>query len=270
MGRIIFFGCSYTQYGWPTWANVIGYDQGVEYHNFGLAGIGNVGIRHRIIEANTKLKFTDEDKIFILWSSWSREDRIRKQNWVTPGSVFNAGNPEFNNYFIKRYWSFDNDIVKNATAIHIANQLFGKNIYWQGSAFELATNEAFATNFDSKTQKLVDFYLQLLPTIPVYNFEINDDAHKPFKIIQDCHPDPITHMDIVKQWIYPELGLELKESTIELFTELNNNIEKHMCTVYQPNTGKTIEFTNRLINVKYPTLYDNCTDHYNIIEDELD
>lgn len=267
MGRLIFFGCSYTQYGWPTWANVIGYDQGIEYHNFGIAGLGNVGILHRIIEANAKLKFNNEDKIFILWSSWSREDRIRKQNWVAAGSVFNARNPEYSNYYIKRYWSFDNDVVKNATAIHIANQMFGENIFWQGSAFELATNEAFATKYDLETKKLVDFYLNLLPKIQVYNFEINNDADKPFKIIQDCHPDPITHMNIVQKWIYPQIGFELKDSTIELFTSLNNSVEKHMKTVYKPDTLKTIQFTNNLINLKYKTLFDNCIDHYSIIDD---
>lgn len=266
MGRLFFFGCSYTQYGWPTWANVIGYDQGVEYHNFGIAGLGNVGILHRMIEANAKLKFKDDDKILILWSSWSREDRVRKQNWVTTGSVFNSGNPEYNNYFIKRYWSFDNDVVKNATAIHIANQMFGKNIYWQGSAFDFATNEAFATSFDLNSQKLVDFYLQLLPDVPVYHFEINEDDRKPFGIIQDCHPDPVTHMNIVKDWLYPQLGLELKESTIEVFTNLNKDIAKHLRSVYRPSIEKTIDYTHKLITLKYSTLYDNCIEHYNIID----
>lgn len=265
MSRLIFFGCSYTQYGWPTWANVIGYDQGVEYHNFGVAGLGNVGILHRLIEADKKLKFQPEDKIFILWSSWSREDRVRNQNWVAAGSVFNANNPEYNNYYIKRYWSYDNDIVKNATAIQIANQMYSKNIFWQGSAFEFGTNEAYITKFTPQSKKLADFYLNMLPKIPVYSFEQTET--KPFGIIVDCHPDPLTHMKIVEEWIYPQLEYVLKDSTKELFSELNLQIEKYMKTVYKPDTLKTIQFTNNLINLKYKTLFDNCIDHYNIIDD---
>ncbi len=265
MSRLIFFGCSFTQYGWPTWANVIGYDQGVEYHNFGISGLGNVGILHRMIEANNKLKFTDDDKIFILWTSWSREDRVRDQQWVAAGSVFNSNNPEYSNYYIKRYWSYDNDIVKNATAIKIANDLFHKNIVWQGSAFELAINEAFITNVSKKSKELVDFYTAMLPEIPVYTFELVE-TDKPFGVIPDCHPDIKGHMNIVKDWIYPKLGLTLNSTTVELFNELQTCVENHVKTVYKPNVPKTIEYFNRLVDIRYKTLFDNCIDHYNIIE----
>jgi hypothetical protein len=265
MSRLIFFGCSFTQYGWPTWANVIGYDQGIEYHNFGVAGLGNVGILHRMIEANAKLKFTDEDKIFILWSSWSREDRVRDQNWVAAGSIFNANNPEYSNYYIKRYWSFHNDIVKNATAIKIANDLFQKNIAWQGSAFEIATNEAYMTKADKGSTELWEFYSKMLPELPVLLFELGN-LERPFGIIPDCHPDIKGHLSIVRDWVYPQLGLTLKQTTIDLFDELQLNVENYVKTIYKPDIPKTIDYFNRLVELKYSKIFDNLTDHYNIVE----
>lgn len=266
MGRIIIFGCSYTQYGWPTWANILGYDLNKEYHNFALPGLGNVGIMHRMIEADAKLKFTDEDEIFILWSSWSREDRVRDRNWVCAGSVFNAGNPEYNNYYIKRYWHIDNDIVKNASAIIAANKMYGKYIRWQGSAFELGVNEAAITRRNEQTMELFDFYSQQLPFIPSYNFE-RTDYQKPYKVVQDCHPDIKQHLDILQEFIYPCLGIEIKQSTIDLFTELHNDVEEKVKVTFKPTVEKTIRIYEKIAAYKYQDLFKNRHDYYRIIDD---
>ena len=53
--RIFTFGCSWTRYVWPTWADIIKYtDQKPEVHNWGKPGIGNVGILYRMIECDLK------------------------------------------------------------------------------------------------------------------------------------------------------------------------------------------------------------------------
>ena len=48
-GRLFVFGCSFTKYYWPTWADIIG--QEFEYYeNWGEIGSGNLRIAHRITE----------------------------------------------------------------------------------------------------------------------------------------------------------------------------------------------------------------------------
>ena len=40
--RIFTFGCSFTNYLWSTWANILGYEfREAEFYNFGKSGAGN-------------------------------------------------------------------------------------------------------------------------------------------------------------------------------------------------------------------------------------
>ena len=41
MKRLITFGCSFTDYSWPTWADIIALDREVEYENWAIGGGGN-------------------------------------------------------------------------------------------------------------------------------------------------------------------------------------------------------------------------------------
>jgi len=95
MKRLFTFGCSYTSYSWPTWANLLSIDCD-EFYNWGLAGLGNRAIAERVIEAHQRHTFTKDDVIIIQWSShlrndWYHEHSLpeRRSNWKTAGSIFN-------------------------------------------------------------------------------------------------------------------------------------------------------------------------------------
>ena len=49
--RIFTFGCSFTDYIWPTWANIIAYDLNIPFHNYGRGGAGNQFIFNTIMQA---------------------------------------------------------------------------------------------------------------------------------------------------------------------------------------------------------------------------
>lgn len=95
MKRLFTFGCSYTSYCWPTWADFLSteYD---EFQNWGLSGIGNRAIAERIAEAHAKNQFTKDDTIIVQWSTHLRNDwwhmtslPDRPGTWKTSGSIFN-------------------------------------------------------------------------------------------------------------------------------------------------------------------------------------
>lgn len=95
MSRLFAFGCSYTSYSWPTWANLLSFEYD-EFYNWGLAGLGNRAIAERVAEANVRYKFTREDTIIVQWSSHIRNDwwhqtslPERHAGWKTAGSIFN-------------------------------------------------------------------------------------------------------------------------------------------------------------------------------------
>ena len=86
--RLFTFGCSYTEYIWPTWSDVLAHDLDCdEAHNYGKAGMGNQGIACRLIEANRKHSFQPEDIICIVWSSWTRVDLLKDEMSFTRALV---------------------------------------------------------------------------------------------------------------------------------------------------------------------------------------
>jgi hypothetical protein len=244
MPRLFTFGCSFTQYGWPTWADIVAYDRNIEYHNYAIAGMGNVGIAHRIVEADLKHQFREDDEIFILWSSWSREDRVRDKNWLTAGSVLRNNNPHYDRSFSKKYWDFNNDIVKNSTAIITTNRLFKDLIKWQASAFDFFTTEdgVAATNNDTKI--IMKLYNTELPKLKV----VNCTTVNPFKVVQDSHPDIVGHLKIA-EIVYNDLNLKLKPSTIEIFSQLQTDLE----SVFKPGDSfeTILRKVNKVLMVKY-------------------
>lgn len=98
--RIFTFGCSFTSYAWPTWADLLG-EEVEHYENWGLSGIGNRAIAERVVEAHIKNKFTKDDIVVVQWTTHLRHDFYNQSptclperllGWKTSGSVFNYHN----------------------------------------------------------------------------------------------------------------------------------------------------------------------------------
>jgi hypothetical protein len=99
MKRLFTFGCSFTEYAWPTWANLLSL-QFDYFENWGYRGIGNRGIAERVAECSLKNKFTKDDVIIVQWSTHLRNDWYHVHNlpdgrpagWKTSGSMFTNNN----------------------------------------------------------------------------------------------------------------------------------------------------------------------------------
>ena len=99
--RLFTFGCSFTQYIWPTWADILG-KEFAYYENWGQSGSGNHYIFYSLIECIERNKITSNDTVIIMWSSSDREDRYINNTWQTPGGL---GNQTFyNKNFIENYY----------------------------------------------------------------------------------------------------------------------------------------------------------------------
>lgn len=92
MSRLFTFGCSFTNYKYWTWANILGtqYD---EFQNWGQAGAGNSFIFHSVMEADQRYRFGPGDTVIVCWTDIMREDRyIESRGWITLGNVAWADN----------------------------------------------------------------------------------------------------------------------------------------------------------------------------------
>ena len=213
--RVFTFGCSFTQYWWPTWANIIATDLGIPAQNWGIGGVGNVAIQHRMVECDLKNTFTEDDLILVLWSSWAREDRLDDTGWNRYGNILNS---EYHGEkFIAKFWSEENDTVKNATAIIAANKMF--NIQYQAHWVD------YQISLDDYDQVAPSspFHLQyLMDALPTKNM-MKCTNSKWNKLVDDHHPCVLAHLKYAEQ-ISNEIGTKLNTSTIDLYTDAHNHV----------------------------------------------
>lgn len=86
--RFFTFGCSFTQYFWPTWADIIAHSNFQNFENWGQLGAGNHYIFNSLVECHLKNKLTKHDTVAIMWTSVAREDRYVNKQWITPGNIY--------------------------------------------------------------------------------------------------------------------------------------------------------------------------------------
>lgn len=86
--RAFFFGCSFTKFYWPTWADILSKEI-KETYNYAKIGAGNFFIFQSIIEAIVTHKIGKDDLVLVMLSNITREDRYtKKDGWITPGNLY--------------------------------------------------------------------------------------------------------------------------------------------------------------------------------------
>ena len=86
MSRLFTFGCSFTNYRWSTWADILGAHYN-EYQNWGQSGAGNHYIFNSVMEADQRYRFGPNDTVVVCWTSAHREDRYTDR-WQTLGNIY--------------------------------------------------------------------------------------------------------------------------------------------------------------------------------------
>jgi len=96
--RVFTFGCSYTSYAYPTWADFLQFDFD-QLENWGMAGIGCRAIAERVAECHARNVISKDDIVIVQWSTHLRHDFYtptpllgRTESWKTYGSVFAIDN----------------------------------------------------------------------------------------------------------------------------------------------------------------------------------
>lgn len=120
MKRLFTFGCSFTNYQWPTWADILSKDFDI-YQNWGQTGAGNYFIYHSLIECHLKNSLTKNDTVGIMWSSCGREDRYIKGKWLTPGNIYNS--PFHDKEYLEKWVDLKGFIMRDLALIHGATKI---------------------------------------------------------------------------------------------------------------------------------------------------
>lgn len=101
--RLFAFGCSFVNYCWTTWPEIVAEDLDIDYYNLGAPAAGNEFIFNRLMQADRVYNINQDDLVMICWSSIFRKDKCRNGQWDIPGNVFMQD--EFPYDYIKKYYT---------------------------------------------------------------------------------------------------------------------------------------------------------------------
>lgn len=237
--RFFAYGCSFTSFIWPTWADIIGcsFDQ---YFNYGKQGAGNVYIFNALMETDQHHKITKDDLVIIEWSCASREDRYVANNWITMGGAANY----YNASEMKKYYDFRGFVLRDLALIKAAKSFldYTKCEYYFLSMVPILKNNVYEELFPTNTEDLSIFYKDILDTIKPSFIEVLGASitEKPKilydKIIDDSHPLPSQHFDYISH-VLPKFTSDKKM--------ISDNFDKRLANVW-PNglTHKNLDLSN--------------------------
>lgn len=118
--RFFAFGCSFTSYTWPTWADVISVEMpDADFFNLGQSGAGNLMITTRIAEANLRFKFNETDLVMVMYASPTREDRYVDGRWLTCGNIYTQNT--YDKVWVRRYADERGYLIRDSALLDVSS-----------------------------------------------------------------------------------------------------------------------------------------------------
>ena len=197
MGRLFTFGCSFTSYIWPTWADFVGLNFN-EYQNWGNAGAGNYFISSRIYECDAVNKFTKDDTVLVMFSQYFRNDMIDKEsNWVNAGNIYNQ--TLYGHDFVTKYWSDEHGYFMTwYNILSVKKLLDGIGCKYKFmSAFDISSQKGGLENTPKRMVHCSNDLQKFLSHDNLMDFNENKLQYS-FIDEFDSHPTISTHLDWVK------------------------------------------------------------------------
>lgn len=238
MKRFFAFGCSYTNYTWPTWADFVGvgFD---EFYNYGRGGSSNTYIMNKLIESNDVNPFNSKtDTVYIMLTGIGRFSYINYINddnldWITRGDLINYANctkDEVMLYFLKHIFSEEfavyqswiaTKIIKNFLTTHNINHKIFMGI---SNISYLRHNPYISDNMKQKVQEIYDVCDAKL------SLDEWMDANPKFKLshyfenikIDDGHPAMQSHYQFVQEH-FPELLTRESQNLLDFWIKNFNS-----------------------------------------------
>lgn len=201
--RFFSFGCSFTSLWWPTWNDYIGLNFD-EYYNYGAGGADNKNILYKFIMADKKHKFTSDDYIIIMFTSFNRLSYVDKHNFY----IHNIGDLVDHNlkvHPIGKNYNFATAIYDSCIMIQsLKTILDAKNIKYE--FLQSMEHDFYNDNFKMKG----DVDLLYKDTLKLFKYPVMETwCYENYEFIkekvtwqdtkhQDGHPLPQHHLDFVK------------------------------------------------------------------------
>jgi len=200
--RFFAFGCSFTNYYWLTWADLLS-DNFDHYENWGRSGGGNQFIFNSVMECDQRNQFTKDDTIIICWTSADREDRYTDE-WLLPGNIYTQ--PFYDQSWVKKFVTEKGCLIRDLALIKaIKNFLDYKGCHYKFLSMVPINYNQYCQHTSDYTDVL-DLYKDIVDNICPSFYEVVfkfDWYSRPQIKSPDFHPKPADHLEYI-QSVIPE------------------------------------------------------------------
>jgi hypothetical protein len=222
MKRLFAFGCSCTNWIWPTWADIYA-TQFDFFENWGLPSAGNLYIFNSIIEANKRHNFNNDDTVVVMWSGMLRFDSYFHERW---------------NLYDKEHGSIRGSEIINVGYMSAIHELFeSKKVNYTFLSMSEYTIEKDIYRLYKDTIDIIKPHIKYHTTPLVIDIDLNclesyKGCHGYIRDQYDYLKGPIwpTFEDYIKQ--YPTLEIDDRMKTM-------NSIIKNLWKRLQNDTHPT-------------------------------
>jgi hypothetical protein len=254
MKRLFTFGCSFTEYSWPTWANLLSPNFNY-FENWGYRGIGNRGIAERVAECCIKNNFTKDDVIIVQWSTHLRNDWYhihhlpegRPPGWKTSGSIFtNTNTLLYDEQWVDLFFYEPAYIMHTLNNIKLVQGLLeSTGAHWYMTSitdFRDLAIDSTSERYIQPTRTLFEYYpeFKFYDTIwttysknwltPLYDFSMKNQQDSWYFKDNNNELWKESHLSTrqYKNWILQELGdrLSIPNNRIQELDRLDATIEQ--------------------------------------------
>lgn len=243
MSRCFAFGCSFTNWFYPTWADYIGYNFD-EFYNFAQGGTSNTTQFQRFIEVDNLYKFRKEDVILFGLTSLNRYNFfLENQNKET--FLFGCGSLPKNNvlfdthhkykdysdilkfvrdYFWKDKWGIYYTWLAVNTIKRICESIGCKVYFIAGLDISIWEDKSQIITNEQEQNMLLDIQSNLVTPMSLQVYD--EQNYKKKHPVADTHPFFDAHWGYINQY-FPQFvtskNTEIFQEILEKFHEGVNN-----------------------------------------------
>lgn len=230
--KVMTFGCSFTKYHWPTWADIVlkqAEQYGYDTDNWGMPGTGNLFIAVQVQHAIATGLLKPGDHAFICWSTFAREDRLVDGRWLIPGNIFNQDT--YPRSWVEKYADIEFYALRDCSLIN-ATQAALAGLGITHTHFNMHRDEPYGSfvsaldDMRTRVDKVIKTFnlkfdcksiLEVLGYPPPVTLQVAWSKTNPSSVYTDTHCHPASMLTYVKQ--------ELCSLGIPWLTSVNPEVE---------------------------------------------
>lgn len=244
--RFFAFGCSFTYYRWPTWADIIGAEVPM-YENWGKGAAGNHFIFNSLVEANNKYRFNKDDLVIVCWTSVLREDRYVDGQWL---HASNAQREEvYGKDWMKQFgFEIRGNMIRDYALIDAGQRLL-ENLDCDWTNFNsipiVQFDQEKAVKHFGNERDAIDFYFNYQSLLTHEDFILNYDVITKYKHIFRNISRPMFEI------VYSKDSPTFHPSPRQHFTYLDNHLPHNL-----QNNIDISKWEKKVVNANYKGNFD--------------